>query len=233
MVSPNSRSRQGRTESGSRRSAKSSGVSGKFAARMPNCSARYSDVGVLPQRDTPTRITCAFDRSRVAAPSSCVCVKLIASIRAKYSWLLAMPCERPAACELLALSSVSSGAMKIWNRSSVWALTCAWICRAIASSTTELNTIGRLPSRSAVSLICAIAAATFSGESTKGIVCRSNRKSSNCVSSELPSISAVMPVRSETKKTVRRVGMRGVRGSPARPDRGRCRPAAVAGRPGP
>ena len=87
-------------------------------------------MGVLPQRETPTRITCALARSRVVAPSSCVCVKLIASMRAKYSCLLAMPCVRPAACELFALSSDSSGAMKTWNRSRVSALASRRSCRA-------------------------------------------------------------------------------------------------------
>jgi hypothetical protein len=42
-------------------------------------------------------------------------------------------------------------------------------------------------------------AAIFSGESTKGIVSRANSISSNWDSRLLPSISAVMPVRSDTK----------------------------------
>jgi hypothetical protein len=77
----------------------------------------------------------------------------------------------------------------------------------MASSTIELNTIGGFGSRADVSLICSITAAIFSGESTKGIVSRVNSISSNCDSRLLPSISAVIPVRSETKKTVRRTAM--------------------------
>src|SRR5450432_3164134 len=93
--------------------------------------------------------------------------------------------------------------MKIWNMSRVSACASRLMMALIASSTTELITMGRRPSRSAVSLTCRIASLTLSSESTKGIVTRRNEQSSNCVSRLLPSISAVMPVRSDKKKTVR------------------------------
>ena len=96
-----------------RASAENSRRGCRTAARGRATSASCRSARRRPGSPAP----CA--RSRVAAPSSCACVKLIASMRAKYSWLLAMPCERPAACELFAPSSASSGAMKIWNRSSV------------------------------------------------------------------------------------------------------------------
>ena len=97
--------------------------------------------------------------------------------------------------------------MKTWKRSSVSAFVLRLNVSLMASSTIELNTIGGWPSRAAVSLIWSMTAAIFSAESTNGIVSRTNSISSNCDSRLFPSISAVMPVRSETKKTVRRAGM--------------------------
>ena len=93
--------------------------------------------------------------------------------------------------------------MNTWKKSSVSALASRRMVSLCASSTTELITTGRRPSRAQVSLTWRIASCTRSGVSTKGMVTRWNAKSSNCVSRLLPSISAVMPVRSDRKKTVR------------------------------
>jgi hypothetical protein len=86
----------------------------------------------------------------------------------------------PAVCELRARNSASSGAMKIWNRSSVSACASRRSVSLAASSTIELNTIGCSTSVAAVALTCSTTAAIFSGESTNGIVRRTNWKSSNC-----------------------------------------------------
>src|SRR6478736_9266124 len=50
---------KGRSGLGSPSCWKSSSTSGKFAAKIPCCSARYMVVGVLPHRDGATRITWA------------------------------------------------------------------------------------------------------------------------------------------------------------------------------
>ena len=52
-------------------------------------------------------------------------------------------------------------------------------------------------------LIVAMARSAASAESTNGIVVLRNSKPSNCVSNEFPRASAVIPVRSETKNTLR------------------------------
>ena len=79
-------------------------------------------------------------------------------------------------------------------------------CALIASSTMELKTSGRLPSDAATSAIRRSTSSILSGVSTNGIVLRWKLMPSNCDSRLLPSISAVMPVRSETKNTVRCAG---------------------------
>jgi hypothetical protein len=71
-----------------------------------------------------------------------------------------------------------------------------------SSLTSVMKTIGRLPSRSAVSLISLTTAQAFSPLSMNGR--RTWRGlAENCARMELPKVSAVMPVPSETKKTVR------------------------------
>src|ERR1700704_5502663 len=67
-------------------------MSGQFAARIPNCSDRYRLVGVLPLRDTPTRITSAVPRSLDEAPSSWARAKLIASMRWVYPFASRVLC---------------------------------------------------------------------------------------------------------------------------------------------
>ncbi|MNR22219.1 hypothetical protein D3C85_1391600 [compost metagenome] len=52
-----------------------------MAALMPYCSARYRQVGVLPERDTPIRITSASARSFSFTPSSWLSEKFTASMR--------------------------------------------------------------------------------------------------------------------------------------------------------
>jgi len=67
-----------------------------------------------------------------------------------------------------------------------------------------MKTMGRLPSRSAVTLISSSTAPALSGVSMKGR--RTWRGlAGNWFRMELPKVSAVMPVPSETKNTVRSV----------------------------
>ena len=73
-----------------------------------------------------------------------------------------------------------------------------------SSLTSVMKTMGRWPSRSAVSLISASTAPAFSGVSMNGR--RTWRGlAGNWLRMELPKVSAVMPVPSETKNTVRSV----------------------------
>src|SRR5437868_6594269 len=71
------------------------------------------------------------------------------------------------------------------------------------SSTVVLNTIGRSEASRAASLMRATAWAARSAVLMNGSVVLRNSTSSNWVSSVLPSVSAVRPVRSETKNTMR------------------------------
>ncbi len=70
-----------------------------------------------------------------------------------------------------------------------------------ASSTIEVKTSGRSPDSRCASFTCATASCAFSIASMNGIVTRTKSTSANCVRSEEPRPSTVMPVRSETKKT--------------------------------
>jgi hypothetical protein len=73
--------------------------------------------------------------------------------------------------------------------------------------TSVVKTIGRRPSRSAASLISRTTWCAFSALSMKGLrTCLG--LTANCARIELPKVSAVMPVPSETKNTDR-LGMGG------------------------
>jgi hypothetical protein len=176
---------------------------------MPNCIARYSDVGVLPQRETPTRITSARPSSRIARRRRAPGAKLIGihprevlvavgdAVRAAggvRALRAELRLERPDED----LEEVERKRVRV-----------AAMLSLTASSTIELNTIAGRPSRAAGLVDLLDDDVTLSGESTNGIVMRENSISSNCDRRLLPSISAVMPVRSETKKTVRRMGTPG------------------------
>ena len=64
-----------------------------------------------------------------------------------------------------------------------------------------MKTMGRLPSRSATSLISSTTVKALSVLSMNGLrTCRG--RVGNCARIELPKVSAVMPVPSETKNTV-------------------------------
>ena len=74
---------------------------------------------------------------------------------------------------------------------------------AISVLTRVLMTIGRTPSVTAAVLTWRTKLWAFSTESMNGTVISFNRTPSNWVSRLCPSISAVIPVRSETKNAVR------------------------------
>src|SRR6185436_50592 len=74
---------------------------------------------------------------------------------------------------------------------------------AISVRASVLITSGRTPSSAACRLIWSTASCAFSTESTNGSVISVNPTSSNWVSRLGPSISAVMPVRSDTQKAAR------------------------------
>jgi len=107
---------------------------------MPNCSARYSVVGVLPQRETPTISLRLVEIARHGA----VVVRLREFDRfhrVKYSWLLAVRASgRPHASSLTDVDS--SGWMKIWNMSSVSACASRRMISAHCLIDNELTTIG-------------------------------------------------------------------------------------------
>src|SRR5258706_47228 len=178
-------------------------MSGQFAARIPNCSDRYRLVGVLPLRDTPTRITSAVLRSVDEAPSSCARAKLIASMRWVYPFASRVLCERPTVCVDFAPNSASSGSRKLSKKSSTKASALRIVSR-ISALTSVVKTTGRPFPAAEASSIRLTQAWAFSTESMKGTVIWSNRMPSNCVSRLWPSISTVIPVPSETKNTVRR-----------------------------
>src|SRR5882672_7153591 len=191
--------------------SKSSGMSGQFAARMPNCSDRYRLVGVLPLRDTPTRMTSALSRSREEAPSSCARAKLMASMRCVYPFASRVLCERPMVWVDLEPNSASSGSRKFWKKSSTSASALRTVSR-ISAFTSVVKTTGRKLAGRAVPSMRSTTASAFATESTKGTVSWLKSMPSNCVSRLWPSISTVIPVPSETKNTVRRrSGMRGGR----------------------
>ena len=169
--------------------------------------ARYSEVGVLPLRLTPTRMTSALARLRDDWPSSCASEKLIASMRSWYSSLLAASEKRPMRWFDLTPNSTSSGSTKVRNMSSTSPLQASVVStRRISSLTSVMKTIGRRPSCSLAWLISSSTAMALSTESMNGRrTCRG--RAGNCARIELPKVSAVMPVPSETKNTVR-LGMR-------------------------
>src|SRR5712691_5790656 len=183
-------------------------MSGQFAARIPNCSDKYRLVGVLPLRDTPTRITSAVPRSLDEAPSSWASAKLIASMRWVYPFASRVLCERPTVCVDFAPNSASSGSRKLSKKSRTKALALRIVSR-ISALTSVVKTTGRPFPAAEASSIRLTQAWAFSTESMKGTVIWSNRMPSNCVSRLWPSISTVIPVPSETKNTVRlRSGMK-------------------------
>ena len=115
--------------------------------------ARYKLVGVLPLRLTPTKITSADSRSRLDWPSSWASEKLMASIRSWYSLLLLTSEKRPTRwCDLMP-SSASSGFTKVPNMSSSMPWQCSCSTLSTSMLTKVVNTMGLLPSVSAVWLI--------------------------------------------------------------------------------
>ena len=92
--------------------------------------------------------------------------------------------------------------MKVLNMSSTIARDRSLTIRSTSVSISVMNTIGFLPSLSPVWLIsrttwCALSAVSMKGRRTwRGLI-------ANWLRIELPKVSAVMPVPSETKKTVR------------------------------
>ena len=99
-------------------------------------------------------------------------------------------------------NSASSGSMKVWNMSSTRPrLSVLMIC-STSRSTSVTKTIGRWPSLSCEALIsrttwCALSTLSMNGRRTcLGLA-------ENWLRIELPKVSAVMPVPSDTKYTVR------------------------------
>ena len=156
----------------------------------------------MPLRLTPTRMTSDCSKSRFSWPSSCASEKLIASMRSLYSLLLLASLKRPTRWLDLTPSSCSSGCTKVPNMSSNMPWHCSSMTLRISMFTRVENTIGRRPSTSAAWLICRMAWCALSTVSIKG-----SRTwcafISNCARMALPKVSAVMPVPSETKNTVR------------------------------
>src|SRR5436305_1759894 len=111
-----------------------------------------------------------------------------------------MPCARPARCVERASSSRSSGPTNVENRSRNSAFAPMTISRR-SSCTRVLNTIGRRPWLAAP-LMRRTASCALSRLDTNGKVTGRNSCPSNCVMRLWPSVSAVTPVWSETKKTV-------------------------------
>src|SRR6478672_4585585 len=146
-------------------------------------------------------MTSACDRFFADWPSSWASEKLIASIRSVYSWLSETSEKRPMRWFDVIPNSASSGSMKVLNmsRTSPW----AWSLTIdrISVLTRVMKTMGFLPSRSAVWLIsrttwCALSGVSMNGRRRwRGLI-------ANCDRIELPKVSAVMPVPSETKNTV-------------------------------
>ena len=154
-------------------------------------------VGVLPLRDTPIRITSAPDRSRWLWPSSWSRLKLMASMRSLYSLDMLMSEKRPTRwCDLVP-SSASSGRMKVPNMSSSMPLQPSSMILSTLMFTSVVNTMGFLPSSSAVWLIWRTTWWALSSVSVKGRRTWRGRRS-NCARMALPKVSAVMPVPSET-----------------------------------
>ena len=129
----------------------------------------------------------------------------MASMRSWYSWLWLVSVKRPTRWLLFTPNSSSSGSTKVWNMSSTRPLQSGPVTMLRTSSLTKvMNTMERLPSRAVTALISATTTRAFSGVSIKGRrTCRG--LDGNCASIELPNVSAVMPVPSETKNTVRSV----------------------------
>src|SRR6267143_1511918 len=118
-----------------------------------------------------------------------------------------MPCARPARCVERVSSSRSSGPTNVENRSRNKAFAATTTSRR-SSCTSVLNTIGRRPSSSAARLMRRTTSCALSRLDTNGKVIGRNSSPSNCVMRLWPSVSAVTPVWSETKNTVRRLTRR-------------------------
>ena len=72
-----------------------------------------------------------------------------------------------------------------------------------SGSTKVSNTIGKLPSRSAILLIFITTFMALSSLSIYGMMCVSNSTLGNCAKSECPKVSAVIAVPSDIKNTLR------------------------------
>ena len=100
------------------------------------------------------RMTSDNSRSRLSCPSSCARLKLMASIRSWYSWLLLTSEKRPMRWLDVMPSSCSRGFTKVPNMSSSRPLQPCWMTPSTSSLTKVVKTMGRRPSTSAVWLIC-------------------------------------------------------------------------------
>src|SRR5258706_788455 len=126
----------------------------------------------------------------------------MASIRFLYCWVSVMAWKRPIAWVDFMPSSCSSGTRKVSNASRISAVADRRMSFTCGSTSVE-NTMGCVRWRSATSLMRATASRALSGLSTKEIRCWRTLNRSNCASTLCPSVSAVIPVPSDTKNTSR------------------------------
>src|SRR5690625_279502 len=165
---PNSFSLYGTKVDGSVPRSKSSGISGKLATFTPYCMAKYKLVGVLPQRETPTKITSAWSRPLTNWPSSWAKLKFIASIRALYCSDVTLLCERPTDRLDLTPNARSICRTKAPDKSKKLQFA-APIIRAIRGSTKVLKTNGLSSKFSAHLFIRSATLRAFSTVSTNGM----------------------------------------------------------------
>src|SRR5262245_17196727 len=123
-------------------------------------------------------------------------------MRNVYAPTSTMPCALPWARDDFTCNSSSSGLMNASKKSRNRPLACFTISR-MSSCKSVLNTTGRKPSASAVALILRTASSALSTVEINGKVTCRNACPSNCVSKLWPIVSAVTPVWSDTKQTVR------------------------------
>src|SRR6185437_2474582 len=124
-------------------------------------------------------------------------------MRASYWLKSTMPCARLTAPERRVPSSSSSVPTNGAMTSTISAPDSAMISHN-CGSTTVLTTIGRSAFCAYTVLMRSAAARALSAVSTKAMRWPSNCTPSNCARMEFPMVSAVVPVESETKKTVLR-----------------------------
>src|SRR5690625_3937069 len=160
--------RYGAKVEGSVPRSKSSGIRGKLATLTAYCIAKYRLVGVLPQRDTPMRMTSAWSKPLTNSPSSWAKLKLMASMRALYWAEVTLLCERPTERLDFTPSARSIWRTKAPNRSKKLH-SAAPIVRAMRGVTRVLNTKGLVLVSLAHLLMRSATSRAFSMVSTKGI----------------------------------------------------------------